>query len=486
MVEVLIFQEEELLKMPVPNPAEFYSPIIQAMIANAQDARQRQQNEVLAQQHKDEMALREKENDRFSKHLDTSEAQEQARIDSEEAVRTAARKHQLLLDKLDVAKNVQTGVVNAPTQAQQQQSSSSPIDPQGPQGSQGTPQNGPVNVAGIDFAPGELSSPQQAAQQEATKVQQTSGATVTGQQTAMQPFLDKDATRSRETERLKLVQEAANALTLQTQKGQDEKDTARIHGAYLLSNQRLEGANKLKEISTMHQLGAGDPVAAQSQVSGLIDAIDNGQRGYNTLSPDEKRGVDAMVAARGWVLPTDQKAHNKNLDTIVSMDTMLDQYRDLINKYSRDSPSSNNDWQTSLTQKLADKTSGMIAPVIPGGDMAAALNGVKSTAGKLMTTFEDLKRGSDSNIIRQVIGTFDPHATMQQNMTNTNQKQGLLNGITQRTFAGMPPEQVNKILGDNHIKNFGGMQPPPAELNFVRDPKTNQLVPAPAAQAVQQ
>ena len=161
---------------------QYYSPIIQAMIANAQDARQRQQNETLAQQHKEELALRQKEADRAAKHLDFLEKSEQQKIDSESEVRKAGLNHQLLLDKLNIGQALREGVLKAPVGSTQPQPGAVGLNQTGGTGNT-------FNVGGQQIDPSEFSNPQEAAQQEADKARMQAGAQVTGARTAALPLI---------------------------------------------------------------------------------------------------------------------------------------------------------------------------------------------------------------------------------------------------------------------------------------------------------
>ena len=468
--------------MPIPNPAEFYSPIIQAMIHSAQQQRELQQNQALAEQHKQELALRQQQADRADKHLDFLEDQEKQKNASAASLQEAIKNNDLLNTRLNIGRAFREGILKAPTQAMsQQQPGAIGVNQAG--GTSPTSMNLP-GVGKIDTS--QFSNPQEAATQEAAKLQQTAQATATGTGSGQEPFKIKEDARKAEEDRLKRIDEYNKAIDVQKARGADELTIENARGGYQKINTQLQGANRLKEIALQQQLGSDDPVSAQAITDQNIRDVQNGQRAYSTLSKQEKLAFDSTMSNRGWVTPTNQKDQSAKLDDIKQMDTMLSDYQNIISKYSRDSPPRGQDTGTKVTQGISKMTGGMWTPVIPGSDLSAKLDDVKSTAGKLVTQFEGVKRMTDAAAIRAVTGTFNPAYTVEQNMANYRQKAGLLNDTIQRTFAGMPPAQVTKILGDNKISNLGGLVDtgapiagsgtnPPATVRWGRDAQGNPI-----------
>lgn len=446
--------------------AQYYSPIIQAMMHSATLAQQERERQGNQANQAAELKIRQQMADQAQKSLDYMHEHNVAQEQLETQKQALTKEQEHLRNKLDIGMALRQGVINPQAFQNQgaQQSNGQPVPGiMGQFDANGQPASpsGMVSLPGGENVPtASFSNPAEAEAQRVREAAGVAGAQKGAELSAAEPFAVSADERKRKAEQEKLVQEQASNMDQLRQRGADELQVAKIHGGYQQSVANIEGGYKMREIQLMHQLGAGDPAQTSTIANNLIDSIDNGQRAYSSLSADEKRVVDPIAASRGWTLPSNQAAHAKNLDQISSLDKLLDQYRDVINKYSRDSPTSGQDKGSRVTQGISTATGGMWAPTVPGSDLHAAMEGIASTAGKLTKTFEDQARTSDANIVRQIQGTFDPHNTMEQNMKNLNQKGDLLNGIASRTFAGMPPEQVNKILGDNKIKNLGGLQPP--------------------------
>ena len=257
------------------------------------------------------------------------------------------------------------------------------------------------------------------------------------------------------------------------QQGANAERVARINNQAHLAATGLTGEYHLKGIQAMHDIGMGssfgtDDNSALNIIDNKIGGIENGTVGYGSLSKDEKRGADARASQLGIQLPTDQKAYSKNLDSLDKMQVLIQQARNLANNYSRDTPGGG------IIPKL---TRGLSGKAISGSDLDSKLKEWKSTAGQLASQFDENNRKTDAEIIRNAIGAFDPAATKQQNLDKINSKIELMDPVIKRSFAGMKSEQVNRILMNRGITEFGGYSTPSSTQkgteNWTRDASGN-------------
>lgn len=289
--------------------------------------------------------------------------------------------------------------------------------------------------------------PDQQAQlaQEVAAIKQRAGATASGTQEVMQPFLDAAEARKEKQDQAKLVQEHANRLEELVTSGQISGDNAvraaKVHGDYELANSRLNGANHLKGII----LGMGGDEAGANTANQLINGIYSGQTDYKTLPVKEKALVDRYTAGTGETLPTNGVAYKSALDRVKSMQELLGQARDLANNYSRDSKGGT---------VISSLTHGLAAGVVPGTDLASKLDSFKAFGGKLVTELEGMKRSSDADILRQSLGAFDPKATKAQNLQKINDRAKAMQTVLSNDIAGLPKDRISKTLGDMGITDF--------------------------------
>jgi hypothetical protein len=274
----------------IPDPSQFYSPIIQAMIHSANNNREMQQNAALAEQRKQELALRQQEADRASKHLDFTEKSEQAKIDSEAEVRKAQQKHQLLTDKLDVGKAVREGILNAPSSLTPNAGAGAV---QGISGNSGVPtllsqpQSSGGQVAGINFEPGELSNPAQAEAQRVQGQVAQQQALLPGQKEA--ETFKQGLTDQSESKKLQQQQEFQTS-----QKELDRKNEEHLHNLDNRARATLAAGNNATTLAAAHL--AHDIPPSQLQ-SGLY-SLATGDRNFNSDNPYD-RAVQSGAQAAG-------------------------------------------------------------------------------------------------------------------------------------------------------------------------------------------
>ncbi len=248
--------------------------------------------------------------------------------------------------------------------------------------------------------------------------------------------------------------ENRNKLTELGVQGQNNKDVANIHGQYQLSGDRINGQYHLAGVRLMHQLVLDDGSGQQAAIAkSLTDGLFDGSKNWSQLTPDEKRVATAYAQGTGDLagMPTDGKAYAAKLDSVSRMQTLLNQYRDLAANYSRDSPNASAMGNQNVTLPIV----GTLQRTVPGSDLESKLAAMKSSGGALATFFDQNNRKSDQEIIRSVMGSFDPKATVAQNSAKLQQHTDQLKNVVKQTFVGMQPDRVNKVLGDRGISDFG-------------------------------
>lgn len=246
------------------------------------------------------------------------------------------------------------------------------------------------------------------------------------------------------------AQEHQQKLEQIAAEGGNQARLAGIHGEYSKSVQNIEGGYRLRGIQLMHSLGLDDGSGSNTAIgANLLDGVLSGKTPWSSLSKDSQRVVQTLATAEGTQIPTD-KAYPKSVDTIASMQTLMDQFRSLANNYSRDTSGGN------VAAKL---THGLMEGTVPGGDLDSKLKEMKSMGGQLASYFDQQNRKSDAEILRQVIGSFDPRATKAQNLDKLEGHIQQLQQTVRNTFTGINPDRVNKILGDRGVGDFGAFKP---------------------------
>jgi len=248
------------------------------------------------------------------------------------------------------------------------------------------------------------------------------------------------------------VKDAENNHKLQqlgVQKGYDES-IARIHGDYQTANARINGAYHLEGIRLMHQLGLDDGSGSNASVAkSLLDGIYNGNQDYSKLTPDQKRAVTGYAQGTGELssIPSDGKAYKAKLDSVSGIQTLISQYKELAADYSRDSKGAFDRGNQNVTLPLV----GTLQRTAPGSDLESKIAAMKSSGGQLATFFDQQNRKSDAEIIRQVMGEFDPKATAKQNVDKLTTHLKQLQNAIKQNFVGMNPDRVKSILGERGI-----------------------------------
>lgn len=210
----------------------------------------------------------------------------------------------------------------------------------------------------------------------------------------------------------------------------------------------INNAGRLKNTMLMHQFGMDDGSGiASTYAHNLTNDIFDGQADYSKLTSDQKRLVDNYAAASGERgLPTNGKDYSDKIGTVTGLQALVNQYRDLAQNYSKDSPGGG------PMQMLQHGQFGLV----PTSDLNSKLDTAKASGGALATFFDKQNRKSDAEILRQTKGFFDPTATTAQNLQKINTQTGLLQQGVRNVFSGMTPDRVNLILKDHGVTDFGG------------------------------
>ncbi len=398
------------------NEEQYYSPIIQAMIHTATLQKQGAQQEIEKQKNADEKKLREqalkqaqqqienahemnlKQSDLALQHLNLQQQQHNMQLELSRI--QALKEGQGVLanakpgtDLTKIAPGL-TNFLQGGSQFQPQQSRQLPVELGGDQQQAQVPQEQPqADLSG-------LFDPQAAGRAKAAEV------TAVG--AAQEPFKIREEDRANNH---KLEQ-------LGVQKGYDESIT-KIRGEYANANARINGAYHLRGIQLMHQLGLDDGSGSTSSIAkSLLDGIYDGNIDYSKLTPDQKRVVTGYAQGTGELssLPADGKTYKAKLDAVTGIQTMLAQYKDLAANFSRDSFGAFDKGNQNITLPLI----GTLQRTAPGSDLESKIAAMKSSGGQLATFFDQQNRKSDAEIIRQVMGEFDPKATAKQNMNKIN------------------------------------------------------------------
>ncbi len=288
------------------------------------------------------------------------------------------------------------------------------------------------------------------------------GAETTAKAGAEEPFKIREEDRAN-----------TNKLALLGAQKDADKEIARIHGAYQLSGDRINGAYHLQGIQLMHQLGLDDGSGSNAGIAkSLLDGIFNGNEDFSKLTPDQKRAVTGYAQGTGELssIPSDGKSYKAKLDSVTGIQTMLSQYKDLAANFSRDSQGVWDRGNQNITLPLV----GTIQRTAPGSDLESKIAAMKSSGGQLATFFDQQNRKSDAEIIRQVMGEFDPKATAKQNMDKLNTHIKQLENAVKQNFVGMNPDRINTILGNRGITDLGAFSGTDKPDWLKVAPKTNK------------
>lgn len=456
------------------NEAQYYSPIIQAMIESSHNAQHKEDREKQVQQFKDDLQLRQLQQKDQEHRTDN----EEKRINNEHD-QWAETMEKVHLPQIQAAL-AQNRIANL---ASARDALSKGMDPSVFQhpgiklppipglgfggGNAGQTPDDMLDIPGVGQVP---KKGFRTAQEESDFInnQAAKGAGIKQMaiEQAGEQFKDADAVRSRESERLKQAGDLENRKTELGISSASAERLAKIRDQGETSRTLLNGANHLKGISLMHQLGQDDENGTQAgYAKQLTDSIFNGQSQYGALTADQKRLVTNYSAGTGESVPTNGKDYAEKLNKMGDMQNLINQYRDLATNYSSDSKNGG---------FKARMENGQMGGLVPKSDLNSKLDSMKASGGQLASFFDQQNRKSDAEILRQVTGAFDPKANTQQNLEKLNQHVQLLNGTARNTFVGMSPDRVNSVLDKRGIVDFGGYK---ANHNFATPDGSQYAIP---------
>lgn len=418
------------------NEAQYYHPIIQAMLARRQNEIEEERIQNAAKSDKAHLALEEQAGTRAQSELQHKHDYEDKMTDIQSQLLKLHTDAQHADELRKAGEAVRGGTLK--------------VDglPRDDQGNINLPGVGSVN-------PNVFSNPSEAGDQAARNAGKVAGAQTTGQLQAAQPFeeMKRNADFSNRLAEDKL-NHAQRLDELAKQAGYSQ-DLERVRGGFQQATKSLEGANRLKEIQALHSLnlgdGTGDPVQLQDRASQMLDGILVGQRSYSSLSKDEKLAVDRLADSRHWTIPTDQKVHALSLNQAQSGQKVLDLAQDLANNNSVDQSGGG-------FKNVA--LNGQIPGIVPVSDLNRKKNALTAEVGNLTTTLDQAKRLNDPEVRRKLNGLFDASANKEQNLANIKSIQDLFNTQQGSPFRGLPNDEQNYISGKLGLTRIGGYGQP--------------------------
>ena len=438
------------------NEASYISPIIQAMIASAQqeEAQQRLQQGEEAQ--KQQVAAQKQQQSLQEKMVQQAEERLQNEADHNKGmlgVQQSLAEAQIEGNRLNQVKMLHDLIGGGvPAGAIQNQA-----------------------PAGVDVS--QFPGPQQLAQNEAQRI----GAATAAQEGARAPFVEQekqnDFNRAQSLHNL----DFQNRMTEVGANNAEAERLAQISGDRSMAVANLNGQYHLRGIEAMHQLGLDTSGGQPDQAKQLVDGLYDGNIDYSKLTQDQKRAVGAYASGTGELssLPTNTAAYSKKLDAVTGLQTLLNQYRDLAVNYSRDASGA----ATKGNYEFNMGALGTHGWVSSGSDLDSKMKALSASAGQLATFFDQQNRKSDAEILRKQIGNFDPKATTQQNLQKLQTHVGQLQQGVNNIFQGMDPNRVQTILHNRGISDFGFQQPGapapapqnhPTQPGYVLDPDMTQ------------
>jgi hypothetical protein len=425
---------------------QYINPIIQAMVHSAntqqqQEQLKQQQAQLKAQiaQHDIERQLHEKGLEQSQQRLDWEKEHGLGMLEAHKAM-TEAQVHMLQTENLLKMRQASLQHIDL----------SEALKP------------GALPGAGIP-------TPLQAQQQEAQRIRSEAFAKSEGQSQgalgAQQALLTQQGQQASD------LAEKAHAAQMQIaiQHGQDELAATKVRGQYANSNANINGAYHLRGIAMLNSIGEGENGEKAKQ---LTDGIYNGNIDFKALPQTDKRLVETYATGTGELksLPQDHKDYSEKIDSLGRIQTLINQYRELANNFSRDSPGA----KAKGNQNLNLPVIGTLHRTKPGSDLASAEDAMKASAGQLSSYFNKQNRPTDTSVIREVAGSFNAAATKDQNLEKLNKHIQQLQGTVKRTFGTMSPDRINKILGDKGITDFGAFGAAQG-THKVWNPQTNEF-----------
>lgn len=269
----------------------------------------------------------------------------------------------------------------------------------------------------------------------------TAGSVAGAKAAATAPYqqsLEQTKTTNKQAE---IAQQNLGRIAAAEQAGRNMKESREIMVRGMLSKAGIDAASR-REVAQMKQKDPG--LDSDSVLQGFNDVMSL-QQDFNRLPSNEKGAVQQLFHSKGFIIP-DQKKLGPAIGTVKEIDGLFDDIQGIIQKDSRDGPNG-----LGIVNRAGF--------VLPGTDQKADINQIKSRAGTLAATFDkQTGRKAEQEIIRIFSGVFDPSLTQKQNMNNLEAHRRQLSKSILGAFHGIPTDQVNSMLQDAGIVNFGAME----------------------------
>ncbi len=427
------------------NESQYYAPIIQAYLEATKGMQQNQNNQAERQQRQQQLDQQKKQQDELLKQAQQKienehdyqqqslDIQHQARQLATQQAKEATFEHLTNLIKSGTSPEAAASGMGG--QFQQ----GNPIAAQGYQQlglPGGPPSEDQISVNGQQIPVSGLQTQAQAQQAALADFKNRAGVQAGAAAEAEEPYKIAASQRTEASRKSEMSQQEI----FQAQQNKANNDRAEAVA-------KINGGYHLRGIALMHSLGLEDGSGQASQMAKqLVDSAFNGTSDPTKWTPDQKRIVSAYASANGETLPTN-KNYAANLDNIGNLDVLLNQYKDLAQNYSKDSPGGTNTLGTRLAH-------GQFGGLVNTSDLNAKQDALKAQAGLLAKQFEGQSRTSDANIVRQALGSFDPAATTEENLGKLNTRFQDLQQIVKNTFPGVKPDRVNSVLAARGIQNL--------------------------------
>lgn len=409
------------------NEAQYYHPIIQAMIAAQNQNQERARLQQAAEQHKADRGIREHQLELQSTR-DKNEFEHQKGMAKIAAKQLESQLEMASIDKRKKLYDLSEGGVDVQ-------------------------KDFPQLAAGIPNA-------EEILKNITARTQGQAQAQTTGQMTAAEPFKAADDQRSLQNQQTLLTQQQEFKTADQERDFTNKLKLASVDQGYARELQdivtkrgeslaHINGKYHLMGSAAVQRIGLGNQVEQAKQ---LLEGIYTGNIDHKALTVDQKRLVDTYAAGTGDLksIPSDGKAYAKKLDSVSSIDKLISQYEDLALNYSRDSEGA---WKGG-NQTLNIPLYGTAQRTQPGSDLESKSGSMKATLGQLASFFDLENRKSDMDIVRQAVGAFDPKSTKEQNLEKLKKHKDKINQIVKNTFVGMSPERVDAVLEARGIANL--------------------------------
>lgn len=452
--------------MPVDNSG--LNPIIESLVESSRQQLTRQQLAQQAEQFKAEQALRQQHQGMLEKQLEQEHDINLQKLENERKFREAAAdasRVEALGNLYKIAS--QPGV-----------DLSGFINPgQGTiPGVIGAERPSTISIPGTNISfPNFLPNPEALGQARIREAEELATAKSRGEAAGALPsqltLLGEKHKQETELKQMELAAHLQNTVL----QGKNQLEAAKIHGAYQNATANINGMYHLKAAAMLNSIGEGDNANKAKQ---LTDGVYDGVVDYSKLPINEKRLVDTYSAANGELasLPNNQKEYKAKLDSMTSLQNLINEYRTIANNYSVDSPGS-------LSKGNANFRTGV--PIIgtrgivtPGSELASKLASVKSEGGTIAAFFDKMMgRRSEVEVARETAGWFNPAFTRQQNLDMIEQHVKRMQNDVRALFAAQKPDRINKVLGDRGVTDFGAFSQQSQTFKFNKvNPQTGQRI----------